>query len=548
MTKTKTYSLALSIILLLAFIFRTVNISQYPMYGDELTLAYDAYSILLTGHDQTGQFMPFTFRMAGGHPPGYVYFSIPFVAIFGPSELGIRMLSIISGLGMVLLVYLLGKKLINEKAGLFISFLASISPWDIHLSRIGFETHFALFLTTLGVYFFLVAMSKPRFLSVSALSLGLAIHTYSTYKLTVPLIIVLLIWFVRNKKAWIVQNKLKQLYFALVIILISVVLIIIQAFFSNSETRFLNINVFSNPEYRNQVSQKINVERSVTNIGEPFASIFHNKFVEYLVIIKSNYLKHLSTDFLFLEGDRNPRHNGANIGELYLIEFLFIIIGLVYFAKNDLRIFKFLGIWILLAPIPTALISGPHALRSSLMLTPLLIISGAGFYYLWEILSDKKTMIFKILISAVLIFELIYFINRHYYLSSNLYQNFFSYSAKLTSIEAVKNKKNYDYILISDKIDSIEIGYPVYAKLEPKIVISENKKRSGLNGANLKKFDNVYIGYISPSELESFVKSLNGSVLYFGAPEDKAYLGGVEIINSPDNSTAVVIKEFSVNN
>ncbi|KKS18270.1 MAG: hypothetical protein UU74_C0009G0001, partial [Candidatus Woesebacteria bacterium GW2011_GWA1_41_7] len=49
------------------------------MYGDELTMVYDTYSISKTGMDATGQKLPLTFKMGAGRPGGYIYFSVPFV-------------------------------------------------------------------------------------------------------------------------------------------------------------------------------------------------------------------------------------------------------------------------------------------------------------------------------------------------------------------------------------------------------------------------------------------------------------------------------------
>lgn len=52
----------------------------------------------------------------------YKVTSIPFVAIFRPGVWGERSLSLISGLGIIILMYFLGKKLFNEKVGLIASF------------------------------------------------------------------------------------------------------------------------------------------------------------------------------------------------------------------------------------------------------------------------------------------------------------------------------------------------------------------------------------------------------------------------------------------
>jgi len=92
-------------LLIFGFFIRVYKIDSFSLYGDELTIGLDAYSLLKTGMDQTGEVFPLTFKMGAGRPPGYVYASIPFVALFGPNEWGVRSLSLLSGLGIIVLMW-----------------------------------------------------------------------------------------------------------------------------------------------------------------------------------------------------------------------------------------------------------------------------------------------------------------------------------------------------------------------------------------------------------------------------------------------------------
>ena len=148
------------------------------MYGDELTMVYDTYSILKTGKDATGQAFPLTFKMGAGRPGGYIYASIPFVYLFGPTQWGVRSVSLLSSVGIMLLMYLLARKLLSEKAGLVAGFLTAISLWDIYLARGGFEAHFALFLALSGIVLFLYGKFIPW-----AITWGLAVFDVSYYYL-----------------------------------------------------------------------------------------------------------------------------------------------------------------------------------------------------------------------------------------------------------------------------------------------------------------------------------------------------------------------------
>ncbi len=192
--------LILGAILLLGLLVRIYKIQSLPLYGDELTMVYDTYSIYKTGMDSTGQKFPLTFRMGAGRPGGYIYFSVPFVALFGPSVWGERALSLLSGLGIIVLMYFLGRKLFDEKVGLVAAGVMAISPWDIYLSRGGFEAHFALFLALLGIYAFI---NKKYILW--AIAWGITMFTYPTFKLTLPLMFILLVVLEGVRK--IIKNK-----------------------------------------------------------------------------------------------------------------------------------------------------------------------------------------------------------------------------------------------------------------------------------------------------------------------------------------------------
>lgn len=523
------------IVLLFGLILRVAFIDSSPpsLYGDELTITLDAYSLLKTGYDQLGNFLPLTFSMGAGRPPGYVYVSIPFIALFGPTTLGVRFLSIISAVGILILLYLIGKKIVGEKAGLLAAAIGAFSPWDISLSRGGFEAHFALFLALLGTYLFVVAKQKPWLYIFSALSFGLTIHTYPTYKVSLLLFLPLLLWYQG------VSLKNKGYFISGIIILFFLgILSLSQTFIAGSEVRFAGINIFSQDKLRSSIEQKINFERQITNLPSFVAKYFHNKPVEYSKVFIENYLQNFSLDFLVLHGDRNPRHNMATMGELYFVELVLIFIGLLVFWVKQKRFILFCLLWILLAPIATAVVDSPHALRSSFMLPPLILLSALG---LLAVLNYKNKLIF----SLVLIFFIIqftFFIQKLYFLAPKEYSNFWSYPAKLASNLAIKNRNQYNYIILSDKIDSIEFAYPVYAKVNPKLVISQNKNKTQIDKYSLKKFDNVYIGYIPATEIDNLMSTLKGSVFYIGSASEVESLKNFQTTDNLDNTKALVIK------
>ncbi len=530
----------LAVILLIGLFLRTVNTTNNPpaLYGDELTIVLDANSILKTGQDQLGNPFPLTFQMGAGRPPGYVYGTIPFVALFGPSALSVRALSILSGLGIITLLYCIGRKLFSKKLGLVAAGIGAVSIWDISLSRGGFEAHFALLLALLGFYLFTKAKEKPLLYIFSFLSFGITLHTYPIYKVTLIPFLALLFWYQGGIKTILSKNK-KYFFSGLVVLAALGILSLSQTFVGGSEKRFSGINIFSQEELKSSIEQKVNLERTITDLPESISKYFHNKPIEYSKVLIENYLQNFSLDFLILYGDRNPRHNMATMGQLYFAEMILIFIGLLTFWQKYKRVLIFFIIWIILAPIPTAIIDLPHALRSSFMLPPLIILSALG---LTTILNQKNRIILVVIVLFFTI-QFIFFAQKLYFLAPNEYSNFWSYSAKLASEIAVQNKNKYDYVILSDRIDNIEFAYPVYTRIDPKIVISQNEKRTLLNSNMLKRFDNVYIGYIPESQIEKFINSLEGSVLYIGPAGDEKFLNSPESINGLDGLKALVLEK-----
>lgn len=533
--------LILIAIILFGFFLRIIDINSNPsaLYGDELTIVLDSYSLLKTGHDQLGNFLPLTFPMGAGRPAGYVYGSIPFVAIFGPTALGVRMLSILSGVGILILLYLICKKLFSTKTGLLVAAIGSISPWDISLSRGGFEAHFALFLALLGIYLFLKASKKPMLYLLSALSFGLTLHTYPTYKISLLLFLPLLVWL--GDTRGIMKNGKKYFWGGALILLVLGLVSLSQTFIGGSENRFADINIFSKVELKASIEQKINLERQITKIPA-ISKYFQNKPVEYVKIFIENYLENFSMDFLILHGDRNPRHNMATMGGLYGVEIILITLGLLVFWLKERRKILFLLFWIAIAPLPSAMVDLPHALRSAFMLPPLTVLSALGL----AIILNRKN---KILLSLVLLgfmIQFVFFVQKLYFLAPNEYSSFWSYPAKLATEIVLENKNKFDYILLSDRINDIEFAYPVYVKIDPSVVISQNQNKSFLSNLAFKKFDNVFIGDIPDGGIENFIQNLPGSVLFIGDPGSRASLGSYDTLNGKDEQTALILKRKQI--
>lgn len=447
-------------ILLLGLAIRIYRIWEVPMYGDELTMVYDTYSIVKTGSDSTGQKFPLTFKMGAGRPGGYIYFSTPFVAIFGPTVWGERSLSLLSGLGMIILIYFLGKKLLGEKVGLTASFLMAISPWDVYLSRAGYEAHFALFLALAGI----TAFTYKKYL-LWAITWGIAALTYPTFKLTLPLIFVLL----ASLNDFSKLIKIKLFLVSLVTLGLFGIVALSQSFTANSEQRFLTQNIFSDYGVSQSVIQRVDNERTISTLPKVFKPIFINKQIEYGRMVFENYVKNISPEFLILRGDGNPRQNPGEMGMLFIIDLPLILISLTILWRENRRLFILLFGWVLITPIATMFFPEAHALRNDLMLPALVLLTSFAL--------TKVPKKFAYVCIGLMFVQLIYILIRVYFIAPNKFASFWSTDAKKYALEAKqKAQEGQKIVLSTQKIDNIEYAYEVYAKVDPTLVQSQYGK------------------------------------------------------------------------
>src|SRR3989344_3604794 len=158
MQKFKDKNYLLILIIFLALILRFYQLGKYPpsLFIDELSNGYNAYSILKTGRDEYGNFLPLTFKSFGDYNPALsVYTLVPAISILGLNDYAVRAPAALFGVGSVIGVYFLTYEIFKRrKVALFSAFLLSISPWHLQFSRYDHEATFMVFYTTLALVAF----------------------------------------------------------------------------------------------------------------------------------------------------------------------------------------------------------------------------------------------------------------------------------------------------------------------------------------------------------------------------------------------------------
>lgn len=372
------------IVLTIAGVLRLWNLSSIPPHltPDEAALGYNAYSILKTGRDEYGQFLPIIFKSFGDYKPGlYVYLTVPFVAVFGLSEFAVRLPSALAGAISVWLIYLVVKSLFtNHKSLATISaFVLAINPWSIYFSRGAWEVNVSLALTLAGIYFFLKSLEKQKFLILSAIFFGLTLLTYQGAKLSTAIVFFILsVAFWKEFRGRFLRDNLSTVVQSMVLGLIIVSPIIISTF-QGKTGRLEVFSVFSYARPKEYLQGFL--DQGSERVGDLSYYLFHPETLNFARGILGRWFNHFSGRFLFFEGDwPNPRHSAPNQGMLLFSDLVLLVLGFVALTKLGVKKEAlFVWLWLFLAPLPSVLSRDQvHAVRALNTVIPLVLIQAFG--------------------------------------------------------------------------------------------------------------------------------------------------------------------------
>ncbi len=193
--------------------FWQLDTVPYGYAYDEAGIVYDAWSISLWHRDQFAHFMPLSFQSFGDHKPPFLIYLLAAIYFFtGVHEVVIRVVSALAGVGSVFVIYFLARDVfLNQKrstsVGIITAAVVAISPWSVHLSRIGFEQNLTFFLGLTGLWLFIQGFTSVRSRWLSGLFLVASCYTFHTAKIFIPLALVWTwLWMSKNNisvKAWI---------------------------------------------------------------------------------------------------------------------------------------------------------------------------------------------------------------------------------------------------------------------------------------------------------------------------------------------------------
>lgn len=516
--------LLLLLIVLIAGLLRFWQLGKVPSSPDwdEVALGYNAYSIMQTGRDEYGKFLPIVLRSYDDYKPAlYAYLAIPSISLLGLTVEAVRLPSALLGTLTIIFVYFLTKELFKkEEIALVSSFLLAISPWHIQFSRIAFESNAGLSFNIFAILLFLKGLKKPIWLILSSLFFGLSIYVYQSEKIFVPLLVLSLLLIFRKDFMRISLKFISAAFFIGLLIVLPMLTYIITN--KNAFDRAKGVSIFSE-ETPASASQKLLDD--IKN-NDKVGLVFDNRRFILGKEVISGYLSHFDLKWLFLNGDI-ARHHAPEMGLLYLFELPFLLTGiyLLAFGKFDRRTKIFIFSWFLIAPIPASVTSGvPHAVRTLNFLPTFQIFTSIGLLTVLSMLFLDKHKLSGIEIKYPIIlflgvfsvFNFLYYLDQYFIQQNFLNAYDWQYGYEKTFAYVSKISQNYKKIVISNQppMDQSYMFVLFYLKYPPSKYQLEGQYASGGFRENHKfgKFE------FRPLHWDSEERAKD--ILYVGRPFD----------------------------
>lgn len=429
-------------ILLIAVFLRFYQINNLPpsLNWDEVSIGYNAYSILKTGRDEWGQFLPLSFRAFGDYKlPLYIYLDVPFVAMLGLNEIAVRLPSVVAGIGVVLLTFLILKELTKSVYfALWGMLISAIVPWLVIFSRIALEANLALFLTMASFYLLLLAQRKKGILPYSAILLGLSAFSYNSSRVLILPFLLLVAFLFRPLKK-------KEVFISLIILLVFIGVAFFQALTVDSGARYRWTTILDEGAIT-----RINQLRGLSHLPFILNQLTYNKATYFTVEAFKNYLSHFDPNFLFTAGGSNFQFSIPGTGQIYLALFPLILFGIWRIVRQRKNWQIFILGWMLIAPIPGAITrDAPHALRTIFLTIPLLVSAVIGIKWSKDFLSPKIFRPLAVIMILILLSSTYMFWQNY----TGNYKQDYSWSWQYGYKQAVEfiktNQASYDRIVFS---------------------------------------------------------------------------------------------------
>lgn len=521
----------LAVIIILAFILRFWRLGSFPaLNADEAALGYNAWSLITTGMDEHGNMWPIHLQSFNDFKPAfYAYIILPFIYIGGLSTWMIRIPGAFLGVMSVVVTFFIAREVADkpklsvfrfnfstaEIAALFLA----ISPWHIHFSRGGWEVNVATFFIALGVLFFYRLIRNPtslRFLIV-VLSFAISLYTYHAARVIVPMLGVgfVVVYWKELFKSW------RKLLLGSLVGIIIMVPLFVDLVGPAGLSRAAGVGIFSDPGPLNEINEQRGEHFDLNSLD---TKIVHNKPLNYTLAVAENWGEHFTGEFLFLSGDDIQRNKVPEHGQMYLVDALLVVFGLVSISKVLNKRWGIILWWLIVAPVAAALtFQSPHALRSQNMVIPLVIISAFGLANVIGFINNINYKFIRTVFYLLIVTVIVWSFTRYQQLYWVHMPRAYSYSSQYGFEEMAEYVdsvyENFDHIIITDRYDQPYILNLFYTKYPPKDFqfVHELSARDGYGFSTVRGYDKYE--FVSIGDFGSIISN-NSNTLIVGTPNE----------------------------
>ena len=386
-------------IVLLAIIVRFIWLDIVPnaIGGDETVYVLNSKALFLTGHDIFGTWSPLQ-GLLFQYPQGETQAELPYLlnsvamGILPSSLFAAHLTNAITGVFLVLFIFLVARELLGSKAAVFAALVASINPWFIYIGRTAYEAVPAMLFYFIS--FYILLKTKGWKILLAFPFLVLAFYSYIATKLILlPFVFIIIVYcyYYISKKKFLREYLV---LFGLCIVLVAFFVISLKL---NPQTaRLSELITPNNPE----IAKEVNAIRK-ESIQNPLTNLFVNKYSVFANIVAIKTLKTFSFDFLFVNGDEFFsiwRH-----GLFYYIDSLFLILGLLFMFVRKRKVLGLLSALILIGVIPQVLHTAKidnFSIHATMAFAPLTLLIGFG---IWETINYFKNKNYKLILTVVIL-------------------------------------------------------------------------------------------------------------------------------------------------
>ena len=464
----KFIQICLIFLLLFSVFVRFYKLNTVPPHlsNDEISIAYDAYSISGNQKDEHNKHLPIAFESHGTYKaPGYLYILSPLYLFLPNTNLTPKLPSVIFGFLTIFVIFGITLLLTNNKIISMISAIILLScPWHITVSRMVLESNLALFFLSLGllISLFSIIKKKDKYLFLSIVPFTISMYCYHTEWGLAPILFLILLVFFRKNKKCLVRC-------AFLFLLLTLPLLI--NYLDNIHT-----SARANTEIIWKEESTASLIKNSPKILTPF--IVSKAFLE-------KYFEYTNVDYLFfngseLLGSKNIFEQGLFLWPL-IIPFFYGFFFLRKYIKKPFL--SFFIIWTLISPLIPSLTHGsPSLIRNLNSVIPYTIIISIGLFEIFRKFKYLSMVLSCLILISSFYFGSIYLF--HYPLEkAEGFQGYYPITEFLK-----RDSQKYNHIYIDYKFGSScqYIGVPhlylaYYQKFNPEILQNRTRDSFGMD-------------------------------------------------------------------